>query len=450
MALPNRSPCRPSGVRVSDWFTIASALHDPFGGLGFGEVEELPHELRQTVGREVEVDGGRERIILGFDRICRGGLGETAWPGQGQGPVRAERGSRRDADREGVPRHGPGEFGRTLVTGDVRRKRSIGGLENTVGKILRRTQPGCQKVQGHRSIRPTERGPIVDLAREQARKIPHGERCDGIVARHDRHQRIERQNPDTARQGRIVRRLVARGKPLGRIGFAQGKRHVDLAVQEGEESFIRGSRVHEEPGCRLIVGPDKRVDDGVAVLRAGQIQALLRTESRQEIGQKTLGHGRSPREIGLRHETGEIGAARPGAGHALGGDGQRAVDRVDLVIGPVIGDEVALKLHRAVEGPQLHVLGRCAVNASCEKKGGRRADRPRAVEHVGGVLLALIGGESQVAEHVLQDQSIAHGIAGRVGEAQRHHLRRRVIPHMEKARFGGAGAIGDRDGGVDR
>jgi hypothetical protein len=38
----------------------------------------------------------------------------------------------------------------------------------------------------------------------------------------------------------------------------------------------------------------------------------------------------------------------------------RAVDGVDLVIGAVIGDQVALKLHRAVKGPKLDILSGAA------------------------------------------------------------------------------------------
>jgi hypothetical protein len=97
-------------------------------------------------------------------------------------------------------------------------------------------------MQGDRRVGTAERGPIVDLARKKTRKIPHRQRGHRVVARDDRHQRIERQNADAAREGRILRRLVARGQPFGRIGFPQGQGDVDLAVQEREKPLIRGAR----------------------------------------------------------------------------------------------------------------------------------------------------------------------------------------------------------------
>jgi hypothetical protein len=53
-----------------------------------------------------------------------------------------------------------GKFGGAVMADDVRgQEDSIGDKENTVGEILRRTQTGCQKVQGDRRVGTTERLP---------------------------------------------------------------------------------------------------------------------------------------------------------------------------------------------------------------------------------------------------------------------------------------------------
>jgi hypothetical protein len=167
----------------------------------------------------------------------------------------------------------------------------------------------------------------------------------------------------------------------------------------------------------------------IAVFRAAQVEVLLRGEGRQKIGQEALGHCGCTRDIGLGHETGEIGTARPCAGHALGGN--RSVARRWC-------RSDNRPRHRRSDCPQAPPCRRTteaerpapglAVTAAARKKGGRGDDRPRAVEHDGGFLLASIGGESQVAEDILQHQSIADRVAGGIGEAQRHHLRRLLRP----------------------
>jgi hypothetical protein len=108
-------------------------------------------------------------------------------------------------------------------------------------EVLRRAQTRGQKMQGDRRVGAAKRGPIVDLAREKPCKVPHRQRRHRVVARDDRHQRIERQNAHAPREGRILRRLIARGQPFGRVGFPQAERDVDLAVQEREKPLIGGA-----------------------------------------------------------------------------------------------------------------------------------------------------------------------------------------------------------------
>jgi hypothetical protein len=120
-------------------------------------------------------------------------------------------------------------------------------------------------MQGDRRVGTAEVAQL-SISPEKTREIRHRQRGHRVVARDDRHQRIERQNADAPRQGRILRRLVPRGQPFGRIGFPQAEGDIDLAVQKREKPLIRGARGHEEPGRGLIIGPDERVDDRSAVL----------------------------------------------------------------------------------------------------------------------------------------------------------------------------------------